>query len=150
MQDSIQDDVKTAPGPVGSKRRSISMSVINFLLDAALLLLLTLYGWEIAMLRIVFPAPSSSAGWSLWGWNFDQWWDFQFGTLCAFAVAVMVHLMLHWNWVCTVLTSQILKRKGRPNNAVQTILGVATLVVLLHLIAFGVIAALASVNRPAA
>lgn len=134
------------PRPQG--RRHFSMAVVNFCLDACLLAMITFYGWVSVMLRIVFPAPTAAQGWTLWGWTFDQWWDFQFGTLCAFAIAVLVHVMLHWNWVCSVLTAQILKTRQRLDDSMQTIYGVGTLVVLLHLIAAGVIAALYCVHRP--
>ena len=42
------------------------MSVINFWVDAGLLVLLVLLGWESAMLQILFPAPTLAAGWTLW------------------------------------------------------------------------------------
>lgn len=128
-------------------RRHFSMSVVNFWLDAALLALLTLYGWVTAMMRIVFPAPTIAKGWSLWGWTFDQWWDFQFGVLCAFAIGVVIHVMFHWNWVCSVVMAQILKSKDRTPESMQTIYGVVLLIALLHVIAIGVIAALYSVQH---
>lgn len=126
------------------------MSVVNFWLDALLLAVLVELGWITAMLRIVFPAPSAAQGWSLWGWSFDQWWDFQFGSLCAFAMLVLVHVMLHWNWVCSVIANQILRTRTRPDDGMQTIYGVATLIVLLHIIGIGVLVAMFSVERPPA
>jgi hypothetical protein len=100
------------------------------------------------MLPVVFPAPSSAAGWTLWGWNIDQWWDFQFDILCVFAVTVLVHVMLHWNWVCSLVTTQILRTRKRVDDSMQTIYGVGTLIILLHLMAAGLIAALWSVHKP--
>lgn len=152
MSGTVTDTVEVSPdAPAPAKKRPgrhFSMSVINFWLDATLLMVLTVYGWESAVLRFVFPAPSKAIGWKLWGWTFDQWWDFQFATICVFAVGALIHVMLHWNWVCSVLSSQILKAKKRPDETMQTIYGVGTLVVLLHVIAIGVIAAMASVIRP--
>jgi hypothetical protein len=134
--------------PAKTRRRHLSMAVVNFCLDAILLAILTLYGWVAVMLPVVFPAPSSAAGWSLWGWNIDQWWDFQFAILCAFAVAVLVHVMLHWNWVCSVVMNQVFRTRRRIDDSMQTVYGVGTLIILLHLMAAGLIAALWSVHKP--
>ena len=124
------------------------MSVINFWVDAGLLVLLVLLGWESAMLQIVFPAPTLAAGWTLWALTFDQWRDIQFATLCSLAFAVLVHLMLHWNWICSVIATQIVQTRSRPDEGMQTIYGVATLLAVLHIIAAGVILALVFVRRP--
>jgi hypothetical protein len=150
-EESLEDEQESAAKPRqdGKGIRHFSMSVINFWLDTFLLALLAAYGWSVAVLRIVFPRPSDSAGYKLWGWNFDQWFDFQFTLICVFAVVAVVHIMLHWKWVCTVVANQVLRAKSRPDDAMQTIYGVGTLVVLLHLIAIGVIAAMASLIHPA-
>jgi hypothetical protein len=107
-----------------------------------------LIGWVSAVLRFVFPAPTRADHWKLWGWGYDQWSDFQFGCLCALALGVLLHVMLHWNWVCSVLTAQILKTRERINESMQTIYGVGLLIVVLHLILIGVIAAKYSVIKP--
>ena len=128
--------------------RHFSMSVVNFWLDAARRALLTVYGWVLGVLRFVFPIPSASSGWTLWGWDFDQWWDFQFNVVCAFAIGVLIHVMLHWNWVCSVIANQILRTRKRADDSMQTIYGVGLLIVLLHIIAFGLIVAMYSIHRP--
>ena len=109
------------------------MSVINFWLDAALLLLLLVLGWVSATLQIEFPAPTLTGGWTLWSLTYDQWRDVQFATLCTFGFGILVHVMLHWNWVCSVITTQVLHTRERLDEGMQTIYGVATLIVLLHL-----------------
>jgi hypothetical protein len=124
------------------------MSVINFWVDAGLLVLLVLLGWESVMLQIVFPAPTLAAGWTLWTLTFDQWRDIQFATLCSLALAILVHLMLHWNWICSVIATQIVQTRSRPDEGMQTIYGVATLLAVLHIIVAGVILALVFVRRP--
>jgi hypothetical protein len=143
----------SAPRTVGEPKkaqgkRRTSMSVINFWLDATLLCMLLLLGWEAAVLKLLFPAPTLAAGWSLWGLSYDQWDDIRFGTLCVFAFGILVHVMMHWNWVCSVLAAQILQSRNRPDEGKQTIYGVATLIVLLHIIGIGVIIALFFIRRP--
>ncbi len=133
-----------------SKPRRLSVSVINFWIDALILMLLTTVGWISAMLQVTFPAPTAADGWTLWGLNYDQWRDLQFGGLCLFALGILVHVMMHWNWVCSVIATQILRVRQRPDEGMQTIYGVAALIVLLHLIAAGVILAMVCVRRPPA
>ncbi len=124
------------------------MSVINFWLDATILGAFLLLGWISATLQFIFPPPTLAAGWSLLGLSYDQLRDIQFASLCVFAVGILVHVMLHWNWVCSVVTSQILKNGERPDEGMQTIYGVATLIILLHVVGAGLIAALFLVHRP--
>src|SRR5947209_9781886 len=102
------------PKKTQGKRRT-SMSVINFWLDTTILAVLVVLGWEAAVLKFLFPAPTMAAGWSLWGLNYDQWDDVRFGTLCLFALGILIHVMLHWNWVCSVLAAQIIHSRERPD-----------------------------------
>jgi hypothetical protein len=141
------------PQPSGKLRkpqgnRRVSMSVINFWLDASLLGVLLVMGWEAAALQFLFPAPTLAAGWTLFGLTYDQWRDIQFATLCTFAFGILVHVMLHWNWVCSVIATQILHTRNRPDEGKQTIYGVATLIILLHLIGVGVVVALFFIRQP--
>ena len=107
-----------------------------------------LLGWVSAVLQFVFPAPTAAAGWSLWGLGYDRWHDVQFAVLCLFAAGIVLHVMMHWNWVCSVIATQIVRSRQRPDEGMQTIYGVATLIVLLHLIGAGVIAAMVCVHQP--
>jgi len=129
-------------------RRRISATVINFCVDACLLIVLVVFGWLSAALQVSFPAPTAADGWTLWSLTYDQWRDIQFGTLCLFAACILLHIMLHWKWVCSVIATQIVRTKSRPDEGMQTIYGVATLIVILHLIGVGVIAAMLCVHQP--
>jgi hypothetical protein len=153
--DPVSDaDALTPPGSRSDSndkarpRRRLSLSVVNFWIDASLLLLLSSLGWVSATLQIVFPAPTAADGWSLWGLGYDQWRDVQFVILCLLALDVVLHVMMHWNWVCSVIAMQILRTRTRPDDGMQTIYGVGTLIALLHLIGAGVIAALVCVRSP--
>jgi hypothetical protein len=137
-------------GPQIRKPRRLSVSVINIWIDALILVFLTALGWISAMLQFTFPAPTAADGWTLWGLNYDQWRDLQFGSLCLFALGILVHVMMHWNWVCSVIATQILQVRQRSDEGMQTIYGVATLIFLLHLIAAGVVVAMICVRRPPA
>ena len=145
--DEPQRSTLTAVKPQPA-RRKMSMALINFWLDASLLMSITILGWMTAMLQIVFPAPTAAAGWELWGLTFNDWHNAQFIALCVFALLVLVHVMLHWNWVCSVIATQVLRLKTRPDEGMQTIYGVTTLIILLTLIAGTIIAAILMVHRP--
>lgn len=140
----------SSPGPGSNPRgrRRVSVSVINFWIDVSLLVVLLGLGWLSAVLQFVFPAPTAAVGWSLWGLGYDQWHDAQFAAICLLAAGVVVHVMMHWNWVCSVIATQIVRSRHRPDDGMQTIYGVATLIVLLHLIGAGVIAAMFCVHQP--
>lgn len=124
------------------------MALINFWLDAGLLVTAAFVGWVSVMMRVVFPAPTFSAGWTLWGLTYNQWHDLQFGSICFCALVILLHVMLHWNWVCSVIGAQILRSGRRPDDGMQTIYGVATLIVLLSVILSGIIAAVLTVKSP--
>ena len=71
---------------------------------------------------------------------------------------VLIHVMLHWSWVCGVLSTRILARRTVPggppatkrkiDEGVQTLYGVALLMIVLHLLAGVVHAALLTVTSP--
>jgi hypothetical protein len=128
-------------------RRKLSMSLINFWLDAALLATVTFVGWVAVTMKIVFPAPTLAAGWTLWGLTYNQWHDLQFGSICFCALVILLHVMLHWNWVCNVIGAQILRLRRRPDDGRQTIYGVVTLIVLFTLVFGGIVAALLTVRQ---
>lgn len=154
MNETTQSETETRPASStksGSNRRGgrrVSVSVINFWIDLSLLALLLVLGWVSAVLQFVFPAPTAAAGWSLWGVGYDRWHDVQFAVLCLFAAGIVLHVMMHWNWVCSVIATQIVRSRHRPDEGMRTIYGVATLIVLLHLIGAGLIAAMFCVHQP--
>jgi len=143
-QAAVAPENRVQPKPV----RRLSLSAVNFWIDVSLLVLFSTLAWVSATLQIVFPAPTAAQGWTLWGMTYDQWRDVQFISLCLFALVLLIHVMMHWNWVCSVIATQILRTRQRPDEGMQTIYGVATLVVIFHVIAAGVIAALVCVHQP--
>lgn len=115
-------------------------TLINFWLDTTLLVLFVLQGWMLTVVQVVFPRGSGDQ-WTIWGATALDWLDRLFATFCVFSVGVLLHVMLHWSWVCGTVSTRILGRKARKDDGTQTLLGVGLLVVLLHLFAAGVLAA---------
>lgn len=115
----------------------MSKTLLNFWLDVTLLLAFLTILWSSAVLRFVFPPGTAADGWQLWGWSYDRWFEFQFWSLVFFAFAVLLHVMLHWTWICGVVSSKIWRRrdsKGPISDGVRTLYGVGLLAALLHLL----------------
>ncbi len=126
----------------------ISRTLLNFWLDVLLLLVFSLLGWVSAVLQFVFPVGTQAAGWVLWGWDYIAWRNFQFAVLCAMAMAVLLHVMLHWTWVCGVVFSQLIAQKDRPDDGLRTLYGVGLLIVLLNILGIGFAAAHVMIDGP--
>jgi hypothetical protein len=125
-RDHVQVAAPSQPG-----RRKMSRSLLNFWLDAALLLAVTFVLWVSAVMQAVFPPPTFADGWELWGLSYNQWHNMQFVGLCVCALLALEHVVLHWNWVCSVIATQVLRVKARPDEGVQAVYGVATFIAIL-------------------
>jgi hypothetical protein len=134
----------TQPSPVSTTRRPkrSNKTMINFWLDAGMLVLFVALGIIAVIVQFVFPPGVAARGWTLWGMSYGQWCSVQFTLLCMMAFAVLVHVMLHWPWVCGVVWRQLLGRSRLPNDGVRTIVGVGVLIVLLNVA--GIFVAIAS------
>ncbi len=117
-----------AKGRSRSKR-----TIINFWLDACLLVLFVMLGTTAVIVQFVFPPGVAARGWTLWGMTYGQWCSVQFGILCAFSLAVLVHVMLHWTWICGVISRRLLGLSQLPDDGTRTLFGVSLLIVLLSL-----------------
>jgi hypothetical protein len=117
----------------GAGNLSMSKTTVNFLLDALLLFTFMTVAVVGAVVRFVFPPGTLADGWIIWGSGYDAWVGLWFNLVAAFALMVLVHVMLHWSWVCGVIAQRLSKRAGRTiriDEANQTLYGVALLVVL--------------------
>lgn len=127
-------------------------TLINFWLDVVLLVVFLAGLWATFVIRFVFPPATLADGWYLWGWTYNHWSDLQFGLICLFALAVLIHVMLHWTWVCGVITSRLLrKRDGKRRNwddGTRTLYGVGLLVVILNVLGLAFAAAIMTVQGP--
>ena len=135
----------------GQSRQAVSRAFVNLLLDAMLTLNMVVLVMSSSILRFVFPRPTMSKGWRLWGLDYDAWSDFQFVTFCVILLGVVIHLMLHWNWVCCIIATRVFKLKGaagRPDEGSQTLYGVATLIAVLTITGAILVAANLSIRSP--
>lgn len=54
------------------------------------------------ILRFPLP-PGSNKTFSLWGYTRHQWGDVHFWISLGLLVVLVIHLVLHWNWIVTVI-----------------------------------------------
>ncbi len=125
-----------------------SRTAVNFLLDAALLAVFVFLMAASAIVRFVFPPGTTAAGWQLWGLGYDEWSAIQFALVALLALGVLVHVMLHWSWVCGVVANRVAKRKGKVDDGLQTIYGVGLLIVICNVVGLLLAAAALSVREP--
>lgn len=126
----------------------MSRTLVNFFLDCLLLALTLALVWNATVLRFVFPAGTHAGGWRLWGMDYDAWADLQFALLGAFLLSVLLHLMLHWNWVGSVVATRLLHRAGKLDDGAQTLFGVGTLIAFVLMTLGLLIAAVVTVRPP--
>ncbi len=126
----------------------MSRTVVNFCLDVLLLVITLGMIWTTCALKFVFPPATRAGGWTLWGMDYDGWSNVQCGLLGVFVLAVVVHLMLHWNWVCSVIATRLLRRGGRVDDGIQTLYGVGTLIGLILITTGMLIVAEVMIRRP--
>ena len=125
-----------------------SWSLINLVLDAALLVVFMALCFAAVVVRFVFPPGPAAAGWMLWGLDYDAWGGVQFALLAVLAGGILVHVMFHWSWICNVLASRLIGRGARVDDGLQTIYGVGLLIGLLLAVGVALAAAVLTVHGP--
>lgn len=131
-------------------KRGWSRTAVNFVLDAVLLCTFVVILSITAVIRFIYPPASASANWKLWGWSLDDWINLQFAAIAIFALAVLVHVMLHWSWACGVVGSKLSKWRGRNiriEEASRTLWGVALLIVIVNVVGILLAAAALSIHH---
>ena len=123
------------------------LTIINFWIDVFLLVTFMIQACIIAVLQIVFPR-GAGLEWKVWGANSVDWMDALATTFCVFAAGVVVHVMFHWTWVCAVISTRLLGRKAGKDDGSLTLIGVGTIVVLVHVMLICVIAGKAGLVGP--
>lgn len=142
---------KPAAAPATGGGR-VSRTAVNFMVDTVLLLLVMSLLFTAAVLRFVFPAPSASGGWTLWSYDYDAWAAFQFVLAAILGLAILLHVMLHWSWVCGVVLTRILGRSGRAarlDDGQQTLWGVGMLIAVVNILGLLVGLAYLMIQAPA-
>ena len=126
--------------------------MINFWLDTTLLVNFVALLWVAVVVQFVFPPAENAAGYLLWGLSLSQFMEIQFGVLAVFFLGIVLHLMMHWSWVCGVIGSRLLRQKDGKKRTMddgqRTILGVGLMIVLLNLMGLGIAVAALAIESP--
>lgn len=133
--------------------KKLTKTDVNFWLDFFLLIVFIVLCWSAVVVYYVFPPGPKAEGWTLWGGDYSTWAGIQFGTLCVLAAAVVLHVMLHWSWVCGVVASRVGQKKGagkavNRDDGSRTLWGVGLLIVVFNVIGLGVAAASLTIQGP--
>ena len=127
-------------------------TIINFWLDSLLLLNFLLLVWVSVIVQFIFPPATTASGYTLWGMAVGGWMDIQFGVLAIFCLGILLHLMMHWSWVCGVLSTRFMRtwngKKRVMDDGQRTILGVGLMIVLLNIMGLGIAAAALAMESP--
>ena len=72
--------------------------------------------------------------------------------LCLLTLEVLLHVMLHWPWVCGVIASRWLQRpdgkKAKMDDGRRTLVGVGFMIFLLNCMGLGIAAAALMIQKP--
>jgi hypothetical protein len=127
----------------------MSRTHINFVLDSLLLVTFTALIWSSTIVRFVFPPGPEAKGWSLWGLTYDHWETIQFAMVGVLTLGVLIHVMLHWSWVCGVIATKLARdKKAKIDEGSQTLYGVGLLIVIFNILGLAIAVAALTIHRP--
>jgi len=127
----------------------MSRTSLNFLLDCFLLMAFSTLACCSVIVRFIFPPGPEARGWLLWSLSYDQWATMQFALLSILSVGILIHVMLHWSWVCGVVATRLARdKKAKLDDGTQTIYGVGFLIVIVNLLGLAIAAAALSIQGP--
>jgi hypothetical protein len=87
------------------------------------------------VIRFALP-PGSGSVRALWGLGRHDWGDVHFWMAVATAALLVIHVALHWNWVCTTVRRLVVRRgspSSQPSAWARNLYGAGFLVVLIAL-----------------
>jgi len=116
-------------------------SLLNWLID--LVLFLSVLGLLLTGLLMEFILPPGSRGDAVWSLSRHAWGDIHFWFAVAMIAIAVLHVVLHWGWVCTAAMKLLNRTAVAPKRMQRHVAG-ATVVVALLLIVGGFFAAASS------
>ena len=127
-------------------------NTLNFIVD--LLTMLAIFAMVGTGLIIYYTLPAGSVkqGLTLWGLDRHAWGEVHFWAAVVLAALLVLHVALHWAWVCGTTRRLMLGPKraaGRGKSTLDNLWGAGFLVVVIGLFAGLVLVANASVDGTA-
>lgn len=86
-------------------------NILHFCVDALSLLVMLAMVATGLLMRFVLP-PGSGGTRTLWQWGRHDWGELHFYLAAALGVLLLVHLSLHWRWVCMTIAGWVRRNGG--------------------------------------
>ena len=101
----------------------------NFLIDLLTLLVFVGKIWTGLLMRYILP-PGQGRGrsWTLWGMNRHDFGNIHFYLGIAFIILILIHIWLHWAWLCNTTANLF-----SPNRRRGTIIALTFMIALAAL-----------------
>jgi hypothetical protein len=96
--------------------KTMKRNTINLWIDLLTFIVLFAKIWTGLLLHYVLP-PGQGRGKSLelWGLNRHEYGTIHFYLAIAMITLVVIHVWLHWSWICNSLASLLKIRKLKPS-----------------------------------
>lgn len=98
-------------------------NVLNFLVDVVTLLAILAMIATGLLIRFVLPPGTGGRhgerGLTLWGMSRHDWGDLHFWVSVALGVLLVLHVALHWSWVCLMVSRSLGNRENAPLSSVK-------------------------------
>jgi len=107
----------------------VTRSAINLLVDAFSLIMFIALVMTGTLLVFVLPPGSRQA--SLWGMTRHEWGDVHFWIAISMIALIVVHLVLHWGWVCSMIVRVFGGSRGPVSLGKRWLFAVLLIVLLL-------------------
>lgn len=111
-------------------------SMLNFFVDLLTLAVIFVMVATGLVIRFVLPPGTGGrhgeGGLLLWSWGRHDWGDVHFWASVTLGALLVVHVALHWSWVCTMV-GRLLRGAdaGQLSGGRQNIYGVGFLIVVI-------------------
>jgi hypothetical protein len=95
---------------------SMKRNTINFWIDLLAVIVLFAEIWTGLLIHYILP-PGQGRGRSLelWGLNRHQYGTIHFYLAIAMITLIIIHIWLHWPWVCNTISDLFKARKLKPS-----------------------------------
>lgn len=109
---------------------------LNFAIDTLTFLVMLAMVATGLLIRFVLP-PGSGERRSLWAGTRHEWGDVHFWLAVTLGALLLVHIALHWGWVCSVVQGWLPRgrRAGPKSSSRRNLAGAALLVAIAGLVA---------------
>lgn len=126
-------------------------NTVNFVVDVLTLFVALGLVATGLMMKYIMPPGSGRHGLLLWGWNRHEWGDVHFWLSVSAIALVVIHLFLHWQWVCTTIGRMFTgPGHGAPTRGRRIFGGVAAVVLCVGVVGGFMMLASMNVTRSAA